>query len=272
MKKILFCLLFLILVSKNSYSAQLTLPYGVEYFGEVKDGVPHGKGTAIFSSGETYVGDWKYGKSHGQGVYVFPNGNSFKGEWKDGVYVNKSNDLDVKKKLIENKNTKEKQKLENKIAEENKKKKLIAEKEKAEDEKLNKMLANLKPEERRAYICEKTYGFRKGSDKFSECVYKILSADLELEKMEVQKKLAQAQEETAKANALRNNTPAYDPAIGRAAERAQELETARLAFELARQLNPQRYAPQQQNNIQLPKQQYCKLNPINNRISCYTTP
>jgi len=150
-----------------------------------------------------------------------------------------------------------------------------------EEEKANRLLANMKPEERRGYICEKTYGFRKGSDKFSECVYKILAADIELEKLELQKKLAESQLETAKANeataranaaanAPRNNTPAYDPVIGRAAERAQELETARLAFELARQLNPQRYTPQQQNSIQLPKQQYCKLNPINNRISCYT--
>jgi hypothetical protein len=154
---------------------------------------------------------------------------------------------------------------------------------KLEEEKANRLLASMKPEERRSYICEKTYGFRKGSDKFSECVYKILAADVELEKLELQKKLAEAQLETARANeaaaranaaasASTRNVPAYDPAIGRAAERANEIETARLAFELARQLNPQRYVPQQQNNIQLPKQQYCKLNPINNRISCYTTP
>ena len=176
---------------------------------------------------------------------------------------------------------KEKAKQEAKQAEENKKKQIVAEKQKTEEEKANRLLASMKPEDRRAYICEKTYGLRKGSDKFSECVYKILAADVELEKLELQKKLAEAQLATAKANeaaaranaaasASTRNVPAYDPAIGRAAERAQELETARLAFELARQLNPQRYAPQQQNNIQLPKQQYCKLNPINNRISCYT--
>ena len=163
------------------------------------------------------------------------------------------------------------------IAKEKQQQETKLQKQKLEEEKLNKLLANMKPEERRAYICEKTYGFRKGSDKFSECIYKILAADLEIEKLQLQKKLAESQLETAKANeaatrvnASRNSAPTYDPAIGRAAERAQELETARLAFELARQLNPQKYAPQQQNNIQLPKQQYCKLNPINNRISCYT--
>ena len=178
---------------------------------------------------------------------------------------------------------KEKATQEAKQVEEKNKKQLIVDKQKVEEEKANRLLAIMKPEERRAYICEKTYGLRKGSDKFSECVYKILAADVELEKLELQKKLAEAQLETAKANeaaaranaaasASTRNVPAYDPAIGRAAERANEIETARLAFELARQLNPQRYAPQQQNSIQFPKQQYCKLNPINNRISCYTSP
>jgi hypothetical protein len=195
---------------------------------------------------------------------------SQKAEYADKALINEEN---KKKQLLAKKPN----------VEENKRKQLITEKQKAEEEKANKLLASMKPEERRSYICEKTYGFRKGSDKFSECVYKILAADVELEKLELQKKLAEAQLETARANeaaaranaaasASTRNVPAYDPAIGRAAERANEIETARLAFELARQLNPQRYAPQQQNNIQLPKQQYCKLNPINNRISCYTTP
>ena len=197
----------------------------------------------------------------------------------------KTNNIEFKKCLNDQEliAKKEKANQEAKQAEENKKKQIAAEKQKTEEEKANRLLASMKPEERRAHICEKTYGFKKGSDKFSECVYKILAADVELEKMELQKKLAEAQLATAKANeaaaranaaanASRGNVPSYDPAIGRAAERAQELETARLAFELARQLNPQRYAPQQQNNIQLPKQQYCKLNPINNRISCYSSP
>ena len=203
------------------------------------------------------------------------------------VAINKL--IEEKKDKPVDKATLEKHKKEAKLKEENQKKQLFEkqqqedkkQKQKAEEEKANRLLASMKPEDRRAYICEKTYGLRKGSDKFSECVYKILAADIELEKLELQKKLAEAQLETAKANeaaaranaaasASTRNTPTYDPAIGRAAERANEIETARLAFELARQLNPQRYAPQQQNNIQLPKQQYCKLNPINNRISCYT--
>jgi hypothetical protein len=236
-----------------------TLANGSKYVGEFKKGLSEGKGTATYAEGGKYVGEFKNGKPHGQGIATYANGEKYIGEHKESKRTGKGTYIDTKglKTLGEWKDNN------------------------LEEEKANRLLASMKPEERRAHICEKTYGFRKGSDKFSECVYKILAADIELEKLELQKKLAESQLETAKANeaaaranaaanASRNNVPAYDPAIGRAAERAQELETARLAFELARQLNPQRYAPQQQNNIQFPKQQYCKLNPINNRISCYT--
>jgi hypothetical protein len=235
-----------------------TLANGSKYVGEFKNGLSEGKGTATYTDGGKYVGEFKNGTPHGQGTATYANGEKYIGEHKESKRTGKGTYIDAKglKTLGEWKDNN------------------------LEEDKVNRLLANMKPEERRSYICEKTYGFRKGSDKFGECVYKILAADVELEKIELQKKLAAAQLETAKANeaaarvnasanSSRYSAPAYDPAIGRAAERAQELETARLAFELARQLNPQKYSPQQ-NNIQIPKQQYCKLNPINNRISCYT--
>jgi hypothetical protein len=291
----------------------MSFPNGNEYIGEWKNSKKNGEGTNKFSDGKlikeiwsdgTLVrsnDDYKYNKKTDQQL---ENKKLIAEKQKEIQEVkqaeeNKKKELiaekqkqiqevkqakqaeeNMKKKLI---TEKQKQIQEAKQAEENKKKELITNKQKTDEEKANKLLAGMKPEERRAHICEKTYGLRKGSDKFSECVYKILAADVELEKIELQKKLTEAQLETARANeaaaranasanSARNSAPTYDPAIGRAAERAQELETARLAFELARQLNPQRYAPQQQNSIQFPKQQYCKLNPINNRISCYTTP
>ena len=148
---------------------------------------------------------------------------------------------------------------------------------KKDEDKLNKILAAMKPEERRAYVCEKTYGLRKGSDKFSECVYKILAADVELEKIELQKKLAEAQLATAKANeaasranasasASRSNVQNYDPNVAAAMERANEIERAKILLNLSQALrtppaSPQFNAP--------PRQQNCKLNPYNNRITCY---
>jgi hypothetical protein len=180
-----------------------------------------------------------------------------------------------------------------KQAEENKRKQIITEKQKAEEERANRLLASMKPEERRSYICEKTYGFRKGSDKFGDCVFKIMAADLEIEKLEMQRKITEVQIEANK-----KSSTSYDPSVGRAAERAvdieaarfkreQELETARLAFALSRglgtpgginskiqgtadALNPNQRQTPAQNSNPFPKQTYCKLNPINNRISCYT--
>ena len=156
----------------------------------------------------------------------------------------------------------------------------------AEEDKFNKILANMNPEERRAYVCEETYGFRKGSDKFSECVYKILTADVELEKIELQKKLAEAQLETARANEAaakanesaaraKENTgtesskkyaPGYDPNVAAAMNRANELEKAKILLNLGRALGtplagPKFNAPQKQLN--------CRVNPYNNKITCY---
>ena len=205
MKKLLFSFLLLFSFTINLYSAELTLPYGVKYSGDVKNGVPHGKGTAIYSSGEKYIGDWKEGKLHGQGIYIFPDGSSFKGEWKEGNYI-KANSLENEKKITENRNIKEKQK--------------------AEEEKANKLLVSMKPEERRAYICEKTYGFKKGSDRFADCIFKIMATDAELEKLDKQRRIAEAQLKAEKEKA-----PVYDPAIGRAAEKAVEIEAARLRRE-----------------------------------------
>ena len=192
---------------------------------------------------------------------------------------NKANNVEYNKCLNDQEQIAKKEKAiqEAKQVEENKKKQLIAEKQKAEEDKLNKMLANMKPEERRAYVCEKTYGLRKGSDKFSECVYKILAADVELEKIELQKKLAEAQLETAKANeaaaranaaasASRGNVSSYDPNVAAAMDRANEIERAKILLNLSQALRTPSASPQFNAP---PRQQNCKLNPYNNRITCY---
>ena len=99
---------------------------------------------------------------------------------------------------------------------------------KLEEERANKLLVSMKPEERRAYICEKTYGFKKGSDRFADCVFKIMTTDAELEKLDKQRRIAEAQ---LKAEKEKAPAPTYDPAIGRAAEKTVEIEAARLRRE-----------------------------------------
>ena len=77
------------------------------------------------------------------------------------------------------------------------KRKTIEDKQKEEANKLAKM----SPDDRRAFTCSDKFGFRKGSDKFKDCVFKIYQAELELEKLELQRELAKANAETARVRA-----------------------------------------------------------------------
>ena len=53
------------------------------YTGQVKDGKPHGRGTARYDNHSKYVGEFRNGKRHGQGSLVTQKGNKYKGEWKN---------------------------------------------------------------------------------------------------------------------------------------------------------------------------------------------
>jgi len=72
-------------------------------------------------------------------------------------------------------------------------------------------LANLPPTERYAYTCEKTYGFKKGSDNFKECVFKIMTTEYQMQAKlnetrikELEARIA-GMERSASANASYNN-------------------------------------------------------------------
>jgi len=97
---------------------------------------------------------------------------------------------------------------------------------KLEEEKLK----NMKPQQRAEYKCINTFGFKKGADNYNECLFKLYSVELELEKMKLEHeiqvqrlalerekvKAAKAQTEAAKAqaeaayrSALANEEQAY---------------------------------------------------------------
>jgi hypothetical protein len=98
-------------------------------------------------------------------------------------------------KEIESKKLFAKQQQESKKIEiENTKRKIIEDKQKDESIKLAKM----NPDDRRAYNCTEKFGFRKGSDKFKDCIFELYKVESELEKLELQKKVAQANLEAAK--------------------------------------------------------------------------
>lgn len=67
---------------------------------------------------------------------------------------------------------------------------------KAKLEEQNK-LANMPPSERYAYTCEKTYGFRKGSDNFKECVFKIMTTEYEMQNQLNQRRIAELERKVA---------------------------------------------------------------------------
>ena len=60
MRKII-CILFLLILSTISYSAEKIFSNGAKYNGELKNDLPHGKGKIIFSDGSQYEGEWKEG-------------------------------------------------------------------------------------------------------------------------------------------------------------------------------------------------------------------
>ena len=53
------------------------------YKGDLRNDVPHGKGTKKFSSGDIYEGEWKNGFMEGKGIIMFADGAKYEGEVKD---------------------------------------------------------------------------------------------------------------------------------------------------------------------------------------------
>lgn len=69
-----------------SNKVTLKLASGALYYGESKNGRPHGKGTARWGENKTYSGEWVNGKRSGYGVYKLnTNGESvtYTGNWKN---------------------------------------------------------------------------------------------------------------------------------------------------------------------------------------------
>ena len=53
------------------------------YEGYLKDGIPEGKGIALYDNGNTYDGEWHEGVKHGQGIFTWPDGRKFEGSFKN---------------------------------------------------------------------------------------------------------------------------------------------------------------------------------------------
>ncbi len=71
-------------ISKNS-TGTVTVEDGI-YTGEIKNGIPDGRGKLIYNGvydGDIYQGDFKNGKPDGKGIYYHHNGNRYEGDFKN---------------------------------------------------------------------------------------------------------------------------------------------------------------------------------------------
>lgn len=133
-----------------------------------------------------------------------------------------------------------------------------------EAKQLAERVSKMTPDDRRAFTCSDKFGFRKGSDKFKDCVFKIYAAEIEMEKLELQKELAKANAETAKARAeaarvsddrqerlLQAQTEAakmQSLAARQQAIAANTAESMALIESGLRMMSPQQSAPRMQTN------------------------
>lgn len=72
------------------------------FVGKFKKGLPHGKGTYDWSTGEVYEGDWRKGLRHGTGEYSFINNGkdtTISGRWVRDEFVG-SNEREANYKIV----------------------------------------------------------------------------------------------------------------------------------------------------------------------------
>ena len=147
--------------------------------------------------------------------------------------INEDNKVIAKEKERENLSIAEKKRLESEA--------------KLEAEKFSKMSAD----DRRDYTCTKKFGFKKNSTKFQDCRFKLFAGEMELEKLQIQKELAQAKLDAAKASEaaarataqLARSTQERQEALANAQIQASQMQSAAAAA--------QAYAIQQQSAIDL---------------------
>ncbi len=69
------------LVSLNLFAQDAVSPDGGRYYGQVRAGIPHGKGRFEARSGEVYEGEFRNGELVGSGSYRRPDGASYRGDF-----------------------------------------------------------------------------------------------------------------------------------------------------------------------------------------------
>ena len=77
-------------INESDYSPDDEYEEDGDYEGEIKNGIPHGQGTYMWSDGSIYEGEFKEGEKHGQGTQTYPNRSiKYEGEFKNDGYHGK---------------------------------------------------------------------------------------------------------------------------------------------------------------------------------------
>ncbi len=116
---------------------------------------------------------------------------------------------------------------------------------------LDKKLAAMTPTERHAYNCSETFNFKKGTEKFNDCVFKLYTAELDIQKLELEKQVAEANAKAASNEQLRAESLAKAQiASANASTRAANLNSSMQLMKLSEQLirGNQQQNPFNQNN------------------------
>lgn len=64
---------------------QIAYADGTVYSGDIRNGMPEGRGTCKWSNGDTYTGGFSNGTMNGQGTYVWANGEKYTGAFVNGL-------------------------------------------------------------------------------------------------------------------------------------------------------------------------------------------
>lgn len=139
----------------------VTFASGEKYVGEFKNGKAHGRGTQTLRFGDKYVGKFKDGKYRGQGTYFYSSGEKYVGQFRDGEINGKGEYYAANGSLLQAgiwaKNvliSSTKQDVQSNINQKNNA--IIAEE-------------NIRSA---THKCEEL-GFKRGTEKFGDCVLKI---------------------------------------------------------------------------------------------------
>ena len=111
-------------------------------------------GTYPYASGSKYVGEWKNGEKHGQGIFTFVDGNKYVGQFKDEKYNGEGIFTFVDGRTEEG---------------------MWKNKDFLYAKKLSPTITDKKsPLEKAKEQCAEI-GFKKGTEKFGDCVMKLLN-------------------------------------------------------------------------------------------------